>query len=121
MNDTLEKLNDDLIHKKISKKELLSRLMNMAESESNHEKKVKLLEFMVKIEVKNKSFFKFLENFLISDENEFVRATAAKAIAFCFPKKAIEPLKWAIKHETSPLVLKTLKDLFDDIEDIYFK
>ncbi|MFX0070816.1 MAG: hypothetical protein ACFFAO_06975 [Candidatus Hermodarchaeota archaeon] len=116
-----EDIYSNFINKKISKKEALSQLMRLVESVSDFKIKVKSIEIIVKFEDKSKNLFNFLENYLISDENEFIRATAAKTIAFCFPKKAVKPLKWAKRHETSPLVLKTLEDLFKDFEEIYFK
>ena len=71
--------------------------------------------------ITNDKFFNLLENCLISDDNEFVRVTAAKIIALSFPKKGITPLKWALENETSPLVLQTISKLFEGVDDIYFK
>ena len=79
------------------------------------------MNIIAQINFKIDRVFKLLETCLISDDNEFVRATAAKTIALIFPKKAAEPLRWALHHETSPLVINTISKLFEGLDDIYFK
>lgn len=83
--------------------------------------RIKGLEIISKLNITNNKVFNLLENCRISDDNEFVRVTAAKIIALCFPKKGVKSLKWALHHETSPLVLNIISKLFEGVEDIYFK
>lgn len=116
-----DKIYSNLIERKISKGEAITQLMALIEESIDAEIRIRCLEIIANINIKNKKIFNLLETCLTSDENEFVRLTVAKIIAFSFPKKAVKPLKWAIHHETSPLVLKTISKLFEGFEDIYFK
>jgi HEAT repeat protein len=116
-----DKIYSNLIERKISKGEAITQLMALIEESIDAEIRIRCLEIIANINIKNKKIFNLLETYLISDDNEFVRISAAKIIAFSFPKKAVKPLKWAIHHETSPLVLKTISKLFEGFEDIYFK
>ena len=63
----------------------------------------------------SKKIYKIYEYSLISDDNWVVRIAAAKKIIQNFYKESIIPLKWAIQHDKSPFVLKTLNKLFNDV------
>lgn len=116
-----DNIYSNLIKQKISKEEAIIQLIALVEESIDSKIRVKCLEIFAHINFKIDKVFKLLETCLISDDNEFVRATAAKTIAFIFPKKGVEPLKWALHHETSPLVVKTISILFEGIDDVYFK
>jgi Leucine-rich repeat (LRR) protein len=61
--------------------------------------------------------FEILENSFISDENHLVRKASIKNLVRLFPEKCSAPLKWAIKHEKSAIVFKTIIDLIKNIDD----
>jgi len=124
--DNFASISPDRIYSKpisesINKNEALAQLIFLVEESIDAKIRIKSLEIISKINITNNKIFNILENCLISDVNEFVRVTAAKIIALRFPKKGVKPLKWAIHHETSPLVLNTISKLFEGFEDIYFK
>jgi HEAT repeat protein len=125
MNDFTVFNPDDILlnlnNKRISKKEAIKQLISIINETDNKHLRIKCIEYLIKINGKSNQIFKILEICLISDENEFVRVKAARSMALYFPKKAVKPLKWALKYETSPLVIKTLTDLFEGLEDTYFK
>ncbi len=123
---TFPSLNPDEIYSKlisdiINKNEALAYLISLVEESTDANIRIRCLEIINKIPIINDKVFNLLENCLISDDNEFVRVTAAKIIALHFPKMGVNPLKWALHHETSPLVLQTISKLFEGVEDIYFK
>ncbi|TFG22687.1 MAG: HEAT repeat domain-containing protein, partial [Promethearchaeota archaeon] len=109
------------IDQKISKEEAITQLIDLIEESIDSKIRIKCLEIIGKLDVKTDKIFKLFEKCLISDDNEFVRATAAKTIALIFPKKGAESLRWALHHETSPLVFKTISKLFEGLDDIYFR
>ena len=83
--------------------------------------RVKCLELFDKMDFKNnvlfsKNIYKIYEYSLISDDNWIVRITAAKKIVQNFNKESLVPLKWAIQHDKSPFVLKTLIELLYDVK-----
>ena len=55
--------------------------------------------------------FTLLENVLIADEDDVLRAEAAKLLLRYYCNSTIKPLIRAIKHDTSGKVLKTIYDL----------
>ena len=116
-----DKIYSKLISESINKNEALKHLISLIEESTDANIRIRSLEIINKISLTNDKIFSLLENCLISDENEFVRVTAAKIIALKFPKKGVSPLKWALHHETSPLVMQTISKLFEGVEDIYFK
>jgi len=86
---------------------------------------VKCLELFDKLDfdtndVNANKIYKIYEYSLISDDNWIVRLTAAKKIIQNFYKESIIPLKWAIQHDKSPFVLKTLNDLLNDVDQQEF-
>ena len=116
-----DKIYSKLISESITKNEALAHLISLVEESADANIRIRCLEIINKLHVTNDKVFNLLENCLISDDNEFVRVTAAKIIALNFPKKGVSPLKWALHHETSPLVLQTISNLFEGVGDIYFK
>ena len=121
-----------------------------AEKEINSESAVDYLKFIIenqddpfvrrdaietfeKIQYKSKKTFKFLENLLISDVDNRIRAKAAKIIIQNFSFAAFKPIKWAICRDNSLVCLdeianalvetrdKNLKPLLDLIEHAFYK
>ena len=88
--------------------------------------RVKCLELFDKLDFENtdinsKKIYKIYEYSLISDDNWIVRITAAKKIIQNFCKESIIPLKWAIQHDKSPFVLKTFKEILNDLDHPDFR
>ena len=60
------------------------------------------------IEGKNDSMISFFENLLISDIDEKIRNEAALILCYDYKEKAMNPMRWALFHEESPLCLQTI-------------
>ena len=90
---------------KLSAAELLLSLIDNSDKEKIRVESINELE---RIGVNDSKTFKHLEHLLISDSSEKVRNTAALLLRNLFLDKALEPMKWALKHEDSPLCLKTI-------------
>jgi Leucine-rich repeat (LRR) protein len=57
-----------------------------------------------------------VENILISDTNPFVRDAAAQVITHHYIKEGLNSLKYAITHDKSPLVMKTIFEFLKDFK-----
>ena len=74
--------------------------------------RVSSVKFLGLIGSKEENLYFFLENLIISDLNEQVRGNAAIIIIRNFPDQALEPIKWALKHEKSePCIILIIKAL----------
>jgi len=109
------------LNNKISKKEAFEQFISVFEYSSSMLDRVKCLELFEIMDYKNnaiffKKIYKIYEYSLISDDNWIVRITAAKNLIQNFNKESLLPLKWAIQHDKSPFVLKTLIKLLNDVK-----
>ena len=67
----------------------------------------------------NDILMNFFENLLISDTDEQVRNEAALILCKGYKEKALNPMRWALLHEVSPLCLETiLNSLVKIVENI---
>jgi len=106
----LDKISENLKEKEYDKKNTLKMLKSLIE-ESDYEKiRIVSLELLRKLKIKSPSIFNILENCLLSDESPHVRALSAKYLLLDYQNLCVKSIKWAIKHDTSPSVLKTIKD-----------
>lgn len=119
---------DELIYRNnMSKSEAINLLISLIEGSNSGEIRTKYLNMFESLSLKNKKAFIFIENLLISDENQIVRATASKVIVKLFPEDCLNPLKWTIQNDNSSYVLTTIKNLigrlnnqFNDILNIEY-
>ena len=118
---TPEKIHLDVKNGKLSKLEAAELLISLIEVSNEAKTRKKCIEAFEKIDLKTEKVFKIFENCLVSDENPLVRSAAAKAIIRNFIKDDLSSLKWAIQHEKSPIVLKTILDLFKNVDKQKYK
>ncbi|MFX1256963.1 MAG: hypothetical protein ACFFAN_03825 [Promethearchaeota archaeon] len=102
---SLEKILNNIATGNLNKITAAEILISFIENCNDIGTRVKSLEILEKINLKNEYIFKILENLLISDENAAVRVTAFKILIHNFPEKGKVPLKWAILHEQSFICL----------------
>jgi len=57
---------------------------------------------------KSDSMINFFENLFISDTDEKIRNEAALILCYDYKEKALNPMRWALHHEESPLCLQTI-------------
>lgn len=110
MDLTPSKIFDEYKKNNIDKLTASDFLISIIENSDNNKDRVACIENLEKIGIKNIKSFKLLESLLISDSNEEVRVAAAKNLSSNFIDKgeALEPMKWVILHENSPVCLKVI-------------
>lgn len=96
-------------------------LISLIEESNDSVIRAKSIDSFRKLSIKTNKAFRIIENCLISDEHALVRTSAAQTIFYNFPKKkSFIPLKWAIQHEESSIVIRALLDLFESVNDPHF-
>ncbi|MFX0043145.1 MAG: leucine-rich repeat domain-containing protein [Candidatus Hodarchaeota archaeon] len=104
-----EKICEEFENHNLDKQTAFDLLISLIENSENENIRVKSIENLEKIGIFNAHSFTILENILISDSNENVRNAAATIIQKRFTnEKALDPLKWAIKHESNYECLITI-------------
>ena len=110
---TPEKIHQSFLNGEITKEDATDLLISLINRSEDGKVRATSIDVIEKLELKDESIFKMLENHLISDENASVKASAARVIIQNFLDEGLEPLKWSIKHDKSPLVIKTIIDTFE--------
>ncbi|MFX0059124.1 MAG: hypothetical protein ACFE85_05180 [Candidatus Hodarchaeota archaeon] len=104
----------------MSKRTAQDLLSYIIESSNNDNLRIDSIKFISKIIPKHSEIFKFLEYILVSDSNEAVRFAAFKALKKNFPFNAKEPIKHAIRNETSVFLISLVEFLSElDYFDCY--
>lgn len=116
-----DKLINDIKSGKLIKSEGIEILISLIEGSNEPKIREKSIEVCEYLNLKIKKIFKILENSLISDENALVRSASAKAIFNNFSEYDLSALKWAILHDKSPIVLKTIFGLFKDNDNLNYQ
>ena len=114
---TPKNIRDDFLAGDLSKDKAAELLISLVEDNDDTEIRVDSIRALEILEFQSEKLFITLENYLISDEDAILRATAAEYIILNFLEEAIVPLSWVIQHDKSPLVLKvffSLQNRFDD-------
>ncbi|MFX0071841.1 MAG: leucine-rich repeat domain-containing protein, partial [Candidatus Hermodarchaeota archaeon] len=112
-----ERVYFNFLKKQITKAEATEFLITLVNNSDNDRIRLKSIEILGKISYYTKDVFKCLENCIISDENPTIRATAANIMAFNYQDVNYPSLKWMIEHETSIHALKTLLDVFKEVNN----
>ena len=106
-----EKIYQKFRSKLIEDSEAIELLISFLESSEDLNLRIRSLEILSKISLGDLRIFKLLENLLISDENEMIRSIAAEIITNSFMDKSFKSLKWVIKNDESPILLKKVERL----------
>lgn len=101
----------DLIQQDINSKKIVDLIITILEKSEDIETRLELLEFLGEYDLKHSPYFELVENHLISDGKEKIRAVAAEIILRNFIDQGLDALKWTIINESSSLVLKTIYNL----------
>jgi hypothetical protein len=105
----------DLKRGNISKSLAIDRLVSLIEKSNNPDIRRQAIQALKKIDIpkdKNRETFRIIESCLLSDENQFVRSSAAELISHKFLKFGIKALLWTIHNDNSPYMLRTLIKVF---------
>ncbi len=110
MSNPLEpdKIIEKAIKGTITKSDAADILISLIEESDNSKIRADSIIGLDKIAFKSEIVFKFIENHLISDKNPYVRNAAAQVITHHYVKDGLNSLKYAITHDPSPLVMKTI-------------
>ncbi|MFX1326522.1 MAG: hypothetical protein ACFE91_00060 [Promethearchaeota archaeon] len=107
---TPEKIKKRYSKGNIDKENVAELLISLIEGSDDTKIRIESIKILERINFQDENIFNILENYLISDENENIRAIAAKYIIYNFPEDGFSALRWTIQHEKSPLVLKIFFD-----------
>jgi len=116
-NFTPEKICSDFLNNKLKEEVAIDLLLSLIENSEAFNIRAKSIEAISKLNLYNYRIFKFIENCLVSDENALVRSASVKTLAKNFPKHYLLPLNWAIQHDNSVIVLKTIYDVIRNAQD----
>lgn len=105
------KIKSEIRAGNLSKDKAADMLVSLIEGSEDINTRVNSIKVLESIEFRSKRIFKTLENYLISDEDALLRATAAEYIIINYLDESVSPLNWVIQHDRSPLVLKVFFNL----------
>jgi Leucine-rich repeat (LRR) protein len=108
MEYTPEKILNEFNQRNLNKNSAIDQLISIIENSDRIKDRIKCIKILEQIGSQEESVFKYLENLLLSDSSEKIRDIAANAIRNLFFERALEPMKWALVHENSPIVLNTI-------------
>ena len=92
-------------------------LISIIEESDDSDLRAECINTFEKLNLKSQKIYELFENLLVSDESPLIRSVAAKAIMNNFLKDGQKALNWAIIHDKSPLLLNTILNLFDNVEN----
>ncbi len=118
---TPKKICEEVKKKVISKHDAFALLISLIENSDNEDIRLDSLKRLEKIGLFNEILFNIIESMLISDSNAKIRNTSAKLIQKKFLDNALEPLKWALRHETDYKCLITIIQSLEKINNIESK
>ncbi|MFX1326731.1 MAG: hypothetical protein ACFE91_01120 [Promethearchaeota archaeon] len=111
------KIYENFINGKVSKNETLDLLITLIENFDDDLIRKESIDTLNKIDFNHSKIFKTLEQILISEPNQDLRASAAQVIKKKFIKRALNPFIWALQHESSYQCLITIIESLDEIRD----
>jgi len=114
---TPENIYMDVLKEKLTKDAAADLLISLIEASEAFNIRAKSIEVVRLLKIQNNRTFLMLENCLVSDENALVRCASILTLVNNFPKKSMLTLRWAIEHDNSVILLKTLLDLIERKND----
>ena len=105
----------------LNKEKAAELLMSLIEMSEIAQIRIKSLTLLKKVKFKNPKIYNMLEDCLVSDENPLVRAATVDILINSYLDESLNPIIWALEHDKSPLVIKTIIDFFDINENPKYK
>lgn len=99
---------NDFKSDKIDRISAINYMKAIIENMDDDSLRVEALKYIYQIEGKSGDLYLFLENILVSDSSERIRAIAAIVIIEDFLEKGLNVLKWVIEHENSMMCLEAV-------------
>jgi Leucine-rich repeat (LRR) protein/cold shock CspA family protein len=97
----LERISEGLKSKKIDEKSAFHNLKSIVENSESEGERIRGLEYIKRLSIKDKIYFKFLENLAISDVSKAIRVLSMKMIIENFHKEGETVIRWVFEHEKS--------------------
>ena len=114
-------INKNYINKKVDKASAINQLISIIEDSENLSDRIESINILAQMKANTNEVFKLVENLLISDTKESVRLAAASTMEKIFLNDALEPLRWAFKHEESLKCLLAISKLLGKIDSVQSK
>ncbi|MFX0002223.1 MAG: HEAT repeat domain-containing protein [Candidatus Hodarchaeota archaeon] len=115
MDLTPKQIYEEFSNKHINNETAFDLLTSIIENNENEDVRLDAIKNLEKVGINTYDLFSFLENLLISDSNSMIRNAAAKFLKHKFLEKIINPLKWAIQHESDfecrITIIQTLEEI----------
>lgn len=117
MNDSLtpKAILTDVSSRKMNKSLAIDLLLSLIEKSNDLVLREACINALHKLGIPKENMekvYKIIESVLLSDENQFVRNSATVLISDHLLKYGADALIWTIQHDSSPLVINTLIELF---------
>ncbi len=89
---------NDFLEGKIDKPSLIYYLISLIDKSNDEPLRIDAIKFLSKLGFKSDFYFKYMENLLISDDNNVIKAYATKSLIKNFPNRAFKPIHWALEN-----------------------
>jgi hypothetical protein len=97
----------------------IESLVSLIEKGEEINLRTKSIEFLGRIKSLEKDTLEKIENYMLSDISPQVRSAALKVILQNYLEPGLKSLKWVIKNDYSPLILKTILIVLEEFENEY--
>ncbi len=116
---TLEEVLKKVYKEQLPPPKALTILITILESTNDNELRLETLKAVKKLKIQNNELFALLENLIVSDFSEYVRALSVEVMIALFPKRSIPSLKWAVEKNKSGIVLLSLIKSSESVAEGY--
>jgi len=89
---------NDFLEGKIDKSSLIDYLISLIDKSNGENLRIDAIKSLSKLGPRSDFYFKFMENLLISDDNNVIKAYAIKSLIKNFPNRAFKPIHWALEN-----------------------
>ncbi len=113
LNLTEEEIQRQLANGTMDKSSVCQSLKWIVEHDPNKVNRIRSVEMLSQLDLRESGMYDFLENLMISDTNAHVRNAAVKVLISRFPNRYVKPLKWVIEREDSALILNTILSMLE--------
>ncbi|MHA2186030.1 MAG: leucine-rich repeat domain-containing protein [Promethearchaeota archaeon] len=110
-----KKIINEYSQNRIDKLAATKLLLSLIENTDNNKTRIECINQLDNIRVGDERSFEVLEHLLISDSNDLIRNSAAITLRNNFLDRILEPMKWSLAHDESPLCLNTIYLILIDI------
>lgn len=105
---TPEKIFKDYQNGDLDKSTIIQYLKSIIEYDKNEESRIKSLEILRDLINGYEDLYEFLENLIVTDSNERIRASASMFLISKYLEKGEKVIKWIIENEKSPFCLASI-------------